>query len=443
MGLKLVVPEVEIVLYKHGFVGKDLLGRAKTGKRLSELVEKIDDPMVIALDGAWGSGKSLFLKMWVGEHTKEFGGTAKTVYFDAFKNDYLDDPLIALTGEIVDRFKGEKGRWEKARPAVAKISRAAVRLGVAAATQGLSEVAGAITDAVIKQGGDELADATEKLWEKEDGRRVAMKEFEEGLIAMTYPDGEKGEPRKIVIVIDELDRCRPDYALSLLEVIKHFFAVPHVHFVLGVNLVELQNSVRARYGAGIDAAKYLQKFVHVRMPIRPAIPARGDTSDYSIYFEKVVSRLGIADSFPHEGLRNYLAMVNHHDTITLRDIEKICTLAVVTPTIGIDTTTDFHLFPGLLILQIVKPEWIELARRGELPFKKVESFFKFDRTMQDSSFFRTALWTWKLALEKEAIEPTGKQTIEQLGGQFMDVGRYSDVSRIISNCLDSFHLDLD
>ncbi|MDQ7071869.1 MAG: P-loop NTPase fold protein [Rhodobacterales bacterium] len=90
MGLKLIVPEVEIDLYKDGFDGKDLLGRAETGKRLSQLVEKIDDPMVVALDGAWGSGKSHFLKMWVGAHTKEFEGTAKTVYFDAFKNDYLD-----------------------------------------------------------------------------------------------------------------------------------------------------------------------------------------------------------------------------------------------------------------------------------------------------------------------------------------------------------------
>jgi predicted KAP-like P-loop ATPase len=56
--------------------------------------------MVIALDGAWGSGKSFFLKCWVGAHKLENEGTATTVYFDALSYDYLDDPLVALTGAI-------------------------------------------------------------------------------------------------------------------------------------------------------------------------------------------------------------------------------------------------------------------------------------------------------------------------------------------------------
>ena len=80
-----------------------------------------------------------------------------------------------------------------------------------------------------------------------------MYAFRLTLEELTKPDDAK--PIKLVIVVDELDRCRPDYALSLLEIIKHFFNVEGVHFVLGVNLSELQNIVRARYGRNIKAWK--------------------------------------------------------------------------------------------------------------------------------------------------------------------------------------------
>lgn len=70
--MRLTVPETKIELYKDGFKPGDLdqLNRKPTGDNLSDLVERIDDPLVIALDGAWGSGKSFFLKCWVGEHLK-------------------------------------------------------------------------------------------------------------------------------------------------------------------------------------------------------------------------------------------------------------------------------------------------------------------------------------------------------------------------------------
>lgn len=86
----------EVALYNEGFGKDDLLQRKSAGERISELLERIEDPMVLAVDGAWGSGKSYFLKRWVGAHTVENGGTATTVYFDAFANDFLDAPLIAM-----------------------------------------------------------------------------------------------------------------------------------------------------------------------------------------------------------------------------------------------------------------------------------------------------------------------------------------------------------
>ena len=81
------------------------------------------------------------------------------------------------------------------------------------------------------------------------------------LVAMTkvnvdVDEGEKVRP--LVVVIDELDRCRPDYAISLLEIVKHFFSVPNIHFILGVNLDALCHSVKVRYGESFDGRGYLR-----------------------------------------------------------------------------------------------------------------------------------------------------------------------------------------
>ena len=65
------------------------------------------------------------------------------------------------------------------------------------------------------------------------------------------------------MVIDELDRCRPSYAVELLEVVKHLFGVDRIVFVLAINRSELAHSVRALYGSGFDADNYLRRFFDV------------------------------------------------------------------------------------------------------------------------------------------------------------------------------------
>jgi hypothetical protein len=268
--MKLSAPEPEITLYEDGFGQNDFLDRAKIGKQLSGLVERVEDPMVIAVDGEWGSGKSFFLRSWVGAHVRENGGTALTVFFDAYKHDFLDDPLIGLTSAIGDRLpQGSKNfkLWEGAKAAAAKLWRPAARIGLAVTTAGASEIAGAVVDAGLSAGEKEVNDAVDRFWKREDGKREAMTQFRNVLLSVAQGKEER-EPQRLVVVVDELDRCRPDYALSVLETIKHFFDVNGVHFILGVNLKELRNSVRIRYGAESDAASYLEKFISIilRLP---------------------------------------------------------------------------------------------------------------------------------------------------------------------------------
>jgi len=285
---RLTPKEPEFKLYKTGFDG-DLLDRAASGVALSGLVERIEDPMVIALDGGWGTGKSWFLKRWVGYHRNEHKGTARTVYFDAFAHDYLDDPLVALMGALLEVLAEDGDQTEAERNTL----KDAVWKYGPAALQFSTKVAGALFKNYVGDLGDDLTDVgvdgvgtAAAFWKHEETRRGAMEQFGAALQALTLPDGEAGEARKLVIVADELDRCRPDYALSLLEVIKHFFAVDNVHFVLGVNLRELENMVKVRYGTQEGAALYLQKFVTLTMELPNGASSALNSQAINALFDK-------------------------------------------------------------------------------------------------------------------------------------------------------------
>jgi len=83
---------------------------------------------------------------------------------------------------------------------------------------------------------------------------------------------------RLIIFIDELDRCKPEYAIRLLERIKHYFDDERVVFVFSVNISQLQHTIRAYYGDGFDATRYLDKFFDLRVSL-PEI-------DYDMYIRK-------------------------------------------------------------------------------------------------------------------------------------------------------------
>jgi hypothetical protein len=75
-----------------------------------------------------------------------------------------------------------------------------------------------------------------------------------------------GKP--LIFIIDELDRCRPDYAVSILEQIKHFFSVPNIVFVLSIDKQQLGNAIKGVYGSeNINAEEYLRRFIDIEYSI--------------------------------------------------------------------------------------------------------------------------------------------------------------------------------
>jgi len=122
--------------------------------------------------------------------------------------------------------------------------------------------------------------------------------------AIARPSADKSTGGNVVFVIDELDRCRPDYALAMLEVIKNFFTVPHLHFVLGVNLAALEAIVRTRYGKKIGARTYLGKFIQVKLTLPDAVGPDHDRKKTTLaHFDQLMKTRRARISF-RDGLRS-------------------------------------------------------------------------------------------------------------------------------------------
>jgi hypothetical protein len=323
--MKLFPQDSDVVLYETGFED-DFLGRQQLSKQLSELVERIESPMVIALDDSWGAGKSYFLKRWVGAHQRENDGTALTVYFDAFENDYLSEPLVSLITAVNERVSDkEQPTIEKWKAVATKLAKPTFGVALSLATFGAKQHLDEIGDVLVEAISAEAKDAAYDLWDVEQERRSAMISFKNLLIQLTE-DGTV----PIVIVIDELDRCRPDYALLVLEVIKHFFSVPKVHFILGVNGKALENSVKARYGGEIDAESYLRKFINLSFSLPRVLGPQGDERVQRLYARQLAADMSLPAKLS-ERCANLLSYVAEQNDVSLRDVGKVFSKMALLP----------------------------------------------------------------------------------------------------------------
>jgi predicted KAP-like P-loop ATPase len=93
--MKLTLPPLQ-VKDDEGFSLSDIFELKDFGSRLANLIENSNENLVLALDAQWGEGKSTFIKMWKGYLENYREKKLKTIYFDAFKNDYQKDPFLAL-----------------------------------------------------------------------------------------------------------------------------------------------------------------------------------------------------------------------------------------------------------------------------------------------------------------------------------------------------------
>lgn len=251
-------------------IKEDALGRNADLNSFCQLLSRQDSINSIALDGRWGSGKTFFVKqcallinaknslsnidkdiaqsiLEVAKQSNSIKGLQDNkllaVYFDAWENDSEEDPVLSLIYRIVQQLDLKTSGLD--------LKNLAHVLGV---------IADAITDRPISNVISSLkeCDFLDVIRKQEDLENTIKAFFEKILF-------EKAE--RLIIFVDELDRCRPSYAVQLLERIEHYFINDRITFVFSVNLEQLQHTIKNFYGNDFDACRYLDRFFDLRISL--------------------------------------------------------------------------------------------------------------------------------------------------------------------------------
>ena len=275
---------------------EDLLELRGFAERLEKFIavehDYVEGSLVIALSAKFGSGKTSFLRMWSESLNKrEQEEKPLIVCLNAWESDYFGDPLFAIISALSDSLKREGKSAEKLLGAAKDFGWFATAIG----GQIVKKMTGIDVVAAGKMSEEKKGKREEKLKTLPDtfsiyeGRRNAM----EALKSTIQEYVESSSP-KVLFLVDELDRCRPDYAISYLETIKHIFNINGAVFLLAADRRHLANSAKAAFGPDLDFEEYYRKFIHREVSL-PEIPKEGysrlATSYVNYYLEREGERL--------------------------------------------------------------------------------------------------------------------------------------------------------
>lgn len=389
--MKIITPEVQINADTGFEPSIDIFKREGFGERLANLIENAGGNPVIALDAGWGQGKSTFIKMWRGYLSNKRDPSIKTIYFDAFENDYQKDPFLALASEMYQLISEDDAEKQiefkdKAVKAGKSLVRGALKLTVRTVTAGLID--GSAVDAVEKDLSNLIADQVDELvkdrFEHAQKDKKALRAFKEHLSKFAEEEG-KGKP--IVFIIDELDRCRPDFALELLEQVKHLFSVKGITFLLVTNRRQLEESIKAKYGREIDAVSYLHKFINVWLTM-PRSAEEYNDNGYQYFQYSLKGMLSEGETTSNRVIKEALSDIVQYYQPSFREIERVLSyFAIVNNMINsTQYNEDFQLMIAMVCyLKACKPNALKLVN-GKLSYERIAEEADFSHIVEMERF---------------------------------------------------------
>lgn len=396
--MKLVTPSL-VVEDSDGF-RNDVLQRQHFGNALSNLVTRSTDELVISLDGKWGEGKTTFVKMWQGL-LKEKG--IPSIYIDAFQNDYTEDAFISIASAItsyVDQHSAESQKSsdfkDKAKKVGVRLLSWTAKIGIKAATLGIIKESD--IDALSEIGDDVAADTSETIADLVKDRLNAhsketelIQSFRESLsdLPANLINNSSG---RLVIVIDELDRCKPSFAVEVLEKVKHLFSVKNVVFLLVMHKQQLEEAIRSVYGSNIDAHTYLQKFINVETSIPKRVTDRY-SNDIELYIKKLLQLHEITTWGDDRNIVDCLTPLAQHFNLSLRQLEKVFTnLAIIYSTSGENHLRLVPIIVFIAVVKVVNPNVFGNLLLGKISFSTLCEQLGFHELNEEEESKRKLFW---------------------------------------------------
>ncbi len=309
----------------------DTYERATHIKNFIEGLDLIDTNMFISLDARWGEGKTFYIRQM--EMTlrylskKHFGkdvtelepyfsksrlktieleNTYLPIYYNAWLYDYHKDPLMSLTYVLVK----ECGKYVSTVMDNSSIKDKFLSL--------LSPFS--LTFPFLQISGD-WKNIKENLNGKDILEEIKTAEEIHETVKQILNEIIVENACKLVIFIDELDRCRPNYAIETLERIKHYFDDERIIFVVSVNKEQLVHTISNFYGDSFDSTGYLNKFfdMNIYLPEIPQYAKRStilQTSQEQYHLKKITEELG---KYYNLSLRDTIIFHQNIENVSIHD----------------------------------------------------------------------------------------------------------------------------
>lgn len=235
---------------------EDVLDREKFVKHIIDLITVVSDnrkSCCFAIEGAWGSGKSFVLEK-IQECLQEEQSEATSLdrffvaRYDCWEYDYYEEPVVAIISVLsaaIDQYVNLIP--EEAKTCLLKAAKNII-------TKALVKIVESKTDINIEEYiGDVKTE--ENLYDQYFGFRDAIEKVREALKKIA-------RDQTVVIIVDELDRCLPPYAIKVLERIHHIFnEMENVVVIIAMEKKQIENSLHQIYGSEMDVDQYLKKFI--------------------------------------------------------------------------------------------------------------------------------------------------------------------------------------
>lgn len=248
----------------------DILDRAKIMSDIEQILVLLSEQKqgrVFALDGKWGYGKTYILEqlekeLEVLQNEETQDDRFYVFHYNCWQYDYYEEPAVAIVSAMLDKYGG-KSEKEKAQKVI-------------------KEIAGQIVKNKI---GIDLVETHDNISKKEQFQFDEMFGFKTTLDYTRDKICELTKDKTVLLVVDELDRCMPEYAIKVLERLHHMFeGLDNVIVLLAIDSTQLEHSVKEIYGEQVDTERYLRKFIAFRIKLDSGKVQNQILNNYGYYF---------------------------------------------------------------------------------------------------------------------------------------------------------------
>jgi len=410
----------ELIIDSANPFSNDELDREEGADNLTELISTLSEPFVISINSPYGTGKTKFVEMWAAKLRNE---GYNCHFFNAWDTDFSDDPLISFIGEFQTFLKGLKpknnGKYEKYVNNMKKFGSIFIKNATPLAIQ--VAIGGTIGYNDIEKFLSNFVDENVKKYMEQKDRVKSFQENLEKFVKSLAQDENSKIP--FVFFIDELDRCRPTYAIELLENIKHLFHVNGLVFILALDMEQLAHSVKSQYGMGMDSEGYLRRFFDLEY----TLPKPSNEKFCHYLFEK----FNLEEVFPNRHqqiywnyLRDVFIYLSNILSLSLRTQEQCFTrINIILRIIQPNKPLFSEYLAFLTILKATEPQLYNDLNEGKSDFQGVKDKF-FIKTKVN--IFDTEVMTVLISAITKTASGTPKENadlIKSLNSQYNE-GKY-------------------